>query len=271
MCRAAFSGLARRSARRANTITRTSTLMSACCRAALRCWQRARCNSCVKRLVEVIDMRFLPTLALLTLTGCMGKTAAPVGQTEGPVRQPETMRAMAVQAEHGMVASDNGIASDVGVRVLQSGGNAVDAAVATAFALAVAYPEAGNLGGGGFMVARLADGSRVALDFREKAPLRATHDMYLDAQGNVTTKSLIGHLASGVPGSVAGLYVAHQRFGSKPWKELIAPAIELAETGVPVDQHFADVVAAHEERLRQFAGSAALFLPGGKPLQAGTT
>jgi gamma-glutamyltranspeptidase/glutathione hydrolase len=214
-------------------------------------------------------MKFALTIAVLALTGCMGKTAAPIGQTEGPVRTGQTMRARAEQAEHGMVASDNGSAAEVGVRILQGGGNAVDAAVATAFALAVVYPEAGNLGGGGFLVARLADGSSVALDFREKAPLAATHDMYLDAQGNVTTKSLIGHLASGVPGSVAGLYAAHQRLGSLPWKDLIAPAIALAENGFTVDEHFADVVAAHEDRLKQFAGSAALLLPGGKPLQQG--
>ena len=215
-------------------------------------------------------MKLFPTLALLTLTGCMSKSPAPIGQTEGPVKASGALQADAVQATHGMVASDNAIASDVGVRVLQSGGNAVDAAVATAFALAVAYPEAGNLGGGGFLVARLADGKSIALDFREKAPLGASHDMFLDAQGNVTNKSLIGHLASGVPGSVAGLYAAHQRYGSKPWKELIAPAIELATKGFTVDQHFSETVGAHEERLKQFAGSAALFLPGGKPLQTGT-
>jgi gamma-glutamyltranspeptidase / glutathione hydrolase len=215
-------------------------------------------------------MKFARTLVALALTGCMGKTAPPIGQTEGPVRTGQTWRVRAVQGEHGMVASDNGIATDVGVRVLLNGGNAIDAAVATAFALAVAYPEAGNLGGGGFLIARLADGSSVALDFREKAPLAATHDMYLDAQGNVTTKSLIGHLASGVPGSVAGLYAAHQRLGSRPWKELIAPAIQLAENGFTVDEHFADVVAAHTERLQQFPASAALFLPGGKPLQNGS-
>ncbi len=214
-------------------------------------------------------MRLTHIIALLTLTGCMSKPGAPIGQTEGPVRPAESLHTAAAQAEHGMVASDNAIASDVGVRVLQSGGNAIDAAVATAFALAVAYPEAGNIGGGGFIVARLADGSRVALDFREKAPLAASHDMFLDAQGNVTTKSLIGHLASGVPGSVAGLYAAHQKYGTKPWKELLAPALELAEKGFAVDQHFADVVSAHEKRLAQFPGSAALLLPNGKPLQVG--
>lgn len=170
-----------------------------------------------------------------------------------------------------MVATDAPLATDVGVRMLEAGGNAVDAAVATAFALAVVYPEAGNLGGGGFIVARLADGSSVALDFREKAPRAATRDMYLDAQGNLTNKSLIGHLASGVPGAVAGLHAAHQRFGTKPWREVLAPAIALAENGFTVDQHFSAVIESHRERLSQFAGSAALLLPGGNPPAPGTT
>jgi len=121
------------------------------------------------------------------------------------------------------------------------------------------------------MVAHLADGSSVALDFREKAPMRATRDMYLDAQGNLTDKSLIGHLASGVPGAVAGLYAAHQRFGSKPWAEVLAPAIALAENGFTVDEHFAAVIESHRERLSQFAGSAALLLPDGNPPAPGTT
>lgn len=170
-----------------------------------------------------------------------------------------------------MVASDAALATDVGVQMLEAGGNAIDAAVATAFALAVVYPEAGNLGGGGFMVARLADGSSVALDFREKAPIAATRDMFLDAQGNLTSQSLIGHLASGVPGAVAGLYAAHQRLGSKPWPEVVAPAIELAEKGFVVDRHFAQGIESHRERLSQFPGSAQLLLPGGNPPAPGTT
>ncbi|HSL70393.1 MAG TPA: gamma-glutamyltransferase [Longimicrobiales bacterium] len=214
-------------------------------------------------------MKHFLLLAVITMTAC-GRGAAPVGQTEGPVSATGGQRPEVVQAEHGMIASDNALATEVGVSVLQNGGNAVDAAIATAFALAVAYPEAGNLGGGGFLLARLADGRSFALDFREKAPLRATHDMYLDSAGNVTSKSLIGHLASGVPGSVAGLWAAHERLGSRPWAELVAPAIQLAETGFTVDQHFAAVVADHEERLQQFAASAAHFLPDGKPLQTGS-
>ena len=111
---------------------------------------------------------------------------------------------------------------------MPQGGNAVDAAVATAFALAVVLPSAGNIGGGGFMVASVK-GERYALDFRETAPASASRDMYLDAKGETGDRSVTGHLAAGVPGSVAGLYAAHQKLGSKPWASLIEPAIRLAE------------------------------------------
>jgi gamma-glutamyltranspeptidase / glutathione hydrolase len=207
-------------------------------------------------------------LFVFALTACSSNP--PIGQTEGPL-QSGVLRTEVSQSSNGMVASDSRLAAEVGARVLANGGNAIDAAVATAFALAVVYPEAGNIGGGGFLVARMADGTTAALDFREKAPLAATRDMFLDTRGNVTDKSLIGHLASGVPGSVAGLWAAHQRFGSKQWAELIAPAIEYAERGFTVDAHFADVVRGHESRLKQFPGSAALFLPGGQPPSQGAT
>jgi gamma-glutamyltranspeptidase/glutathione hydrolase len=158
----------------------------------------------------------------------------------------------------------------VGLDVLRAGGNAVDAAVATAFALAVVYPEAGNIGGGGFMVGRMADGTNAALDFREKAPLAATRDMFLDAEGNTTDRSVTGHLASGVPGSVAGLHEAHTRFGTRPWAELLAPAIKLAEEGFVVDDALAESVVAAADRLRRFPASTALLLPAGQPLRAGS-
>jgi gamma-glutamyltranspeptidase/glutathione hydrolase len=166
--------------------------------------------------------------------------------------------------------TDAPLATRVGVDVLRSGGNAVDAAIATAFALAVVYPEAGNIGGGGFMVARMVDGSAAALDFREKAPLAAARDMYVDASGQTTDRSLIGHLASGVPGAVNGLYEAHRRFGTKPWPELLAPAIRLADDGFLVDDDFAGSVRNAADRLRRFEASASLFLPDGEPLRAGT-
>jgi gamma-glutamyltranspeptidase/glutathione hydrolase len=169
-----------------------------------------------------------------------------------------------------MVATDAPLATEVGVQVMRDGGNAVDAAIATAFALAVVYPEAGNLGGGGFMVARMADGTSASLDFREKAPLAATRDMYLDDDGNLSERSVLGHLASGVPGAVMGLWEAHRRFGSKSWPDLMAPAIALARDGFIVDSALAGSVSDAASRLRQFEGSAALFLPNGEPLQAGT-
>ena len=172
---------------------------------------------------------------------------------------------------NGMVATDEEHATRVGVDVLRAGGNAVDAAVATAFALAVTLPSAGNIGGGGFIVLRMPDGTIDALDFREMAPGAATRDMYLDAAGEPTDKSLVGHLASGVPGSVSGLWEAHRRYGSRPWAELVQPAIRLAADGVPVSPDLARAVSGQANRFRQFEGSAALFLPNGQPLAAGTT
>jgi gamma-glutamyltranspeptidase / glutathione hydrolase len=134
-----------------------------------------------------------------------------------------------------MVVSAHPLASEVGVDILRRGGNAMDAAVAVQFALAVVYPDAGNIGGGGFLVLRQQDGSVDALDYREKAPAAAHRDMYLDAQGNVVTElSFKGHLAAGVPGTVDGMVQAHERYGSMPWAELVQPAVELAAKGFPL-------------------------------------
>ncbi len=143
---------------------------------------------------------------------------------------------------NGMVVSAHPSASQVGLDILKKGGNAVDAAVAVQFALAVVYPGAGNLGGGGFMVYRSAGGELAALDFREKAPGRASRDMYLDPEGNaITDKSLFGHLAAGVPGSVDGMVKAHARFGKLSWTEVVQPALDLARNGFPItDQQAAE-------------------------------
>ncbi len=171
-----------------------------------------------------------------------------------------------------MVVTANAIATKVGVDVLASGGNAVDAAVATAFALAVAFPTAGNIGGGGFMVARV--GARpYALDFREAAPAAATRDMYLGSDGKPTRDSREGWRSAGVPGSVAGLFEAWQKLGSKKktWSELLAPSIELAERGFPVDASFPGTMDWAKARLAKFPASAALFLPNGAPPAVGTT
>ena len=173
---------------------------------------------------------------------------------------------------HGAVASAEAHASRVGIDVLRSGGNAVDAAIAVAFALAVTHPTAGNLGGGGFMLVRAPDGAASAFDYRETAPLAATHDMYLDAAGNVTKDSVLGARAAGIPGTVAGLALAHARFGSKPWRELVMPAITLAQDGHVLDavhaEDLADAVAAM--RAAGFVDSAKLYTaPSGALLLTG--
>src|SRR3990172_6294418 len=140
-----------------------------------------------------------------------------------------------VRSKNGMVVSASNLASKVGLQVLKAGGNAVDAAVATGFALAVTYPSAGNIGGGGFMNIRMADGRIAVIDYREVAPLAATRDMYLGPDGKLTNKSTLGYLASGVPGSVAGLAEALKKYGSLPLAKVMAPAIRLAEEGFVVD------------------------------------
>jgi gamma-glutamyltranspeptidase/glutathione hydrolase len=140
-----------------------------------------------------------------------------------------------ITSGNGMVVSAHHVASLIGVEILKKGGNAVDAAVATGFALAVCYPEAGNIGGGGFMLIRLADGKTEVLDYREKAPLEASRDMYLDSSGKVIDGSSTDtHLASGVPGSVDGLIEAHKKYGRLPFREVIQPAIDIAEKGYPL-------------------------------------
>ena len=140
-------------------------------------------------------------------------------------------------------------AAAVAERILLEGGNAVDAAIATAFVLAVTFPEAGNLGGGGFMTVHL-DGRQQFLDFRETAPAGATRDMYLDAAGKaIPDASLIGALAAGVPGTVAGLWAAHQRYGTLPWKRLVTPAIRLAREGFAVEPQLAGLLAEQRTEL----------------------
>ncbi|WP_343564927.1 gamma-glutamyltransferase [Sphingobacterium sp.] len=147
------------------------------------------------------------------------------------------------------VVTAHPLASEVGVMILKKGGNAIDAAVAVQFALAVVYPNAGNIGGGGFMLYRDHQGQYDALDFRETAPKKAHRDMYLDAQNNVIPDlSLYSQLASGVPGSVAGMWDAHQKYGKLAWKELLAPAIELAKKGFKISERQASEFESHKER-----------------------
>ncbi len=208
-------------------------------------------------------------LCTLSLVGCaeMAVVADPPGFTDTWVY---SWDAAPVAAREGMVVTTDAYATRVGLDVLEAGGNAVDAAVATHFALAVVNPEAGNIGGGGFMVLRTAEGEAAALDFREKAPLAATRDMFLDAQGNVTDRSVLGHLASGVPGSVAGMWEAHQRYGSIPWEDLVQPAIDLAD-GVVVTERIWGSINNLKEALAMYPATAAAFLPGGAPPVVGDT
>src|SRR5881396_2273350 len=170
-----------------------------------------------------------------------------------------TLRSHPVTARHAMVVSAHPLATQAGVEILKQGGNAIDAAVAVGFALEVVLPDAGNIGGGGFIVHRTAGGEVSALDYREAAPATATHDMFLDSAGNPTKKSEVGHLATGVPGSVAGLHEAWQKYGTLPWATLIAPAIRLAQ-GHVVDSARSRDIASDRELLAQFPASREQFL-----------
>ncbi|MEJ5062066.1 gamma-glutamyltransferase [Erwinia sp. MYb375] len=166
-----------------------------------------------------------------------------------------------VKAQHGMVASVDATATEVGVKILEQGGNAVDAAVAVGYALAVTHPQAGNLGGGGFMLLRTASGNTTSIDFREMAPVHASRDMFLDAAGNADSKkSLTSHLASGVPGTVAGFSLASQKYGTLPLSTLIKPALELARKGIVVNDSLADDLNVYgKEVLVGHANSKAIF------------
>jgi gamma-glutamyltranspeptidase / glutathione hydrolase len=167
----------------------------------------------------------------------------------------------AVRGEHGMVASRSMLASQVGADIMRGGGNAIDATVATAFALAVTYPAAGNLGGGGFMLIRLADGRVVSNDHREKAPAGAQRDMYLDKDGNVVPGlSTDSHLAAGVPGSVDGLLDVLARYGTLSRQRVLAPAIKLAKDGFVLNYDLARDFQSAAEQFRRYPGSAKVFL-----------
>lgn len=176
-----------------------------------------------------------------------------------------------IQSAHGMVASEQELATKVGVDILKRGGNAIDAGVAVGFALAVVLPNAGNIGGGGFMMIHDAKtGKNVALDFREMAPARASRDMYLDDKGNVVPgRSLYSHLAVGVPGTVAGLTHALNKYGTMKLWEVMAPAIKLANDGYPVSPSLALILAAERDHLGQWDSSKAIFFKDGRPLKAG--
>jgi len=173
-----------------------------------------------------------------------------------------------------MVVTREPHATDVGVKVLQGGGNAVDAAVAVAFALAVTHPSAGNLGGGGFMLVRLADGTSTFIDFRERGPISASRNMYLDpATGQATKDSQLGYRASGVPGTVRGMELAHAKYGKTAWKALVQPSVELASEGFPVPWGLSQALRGKitSEKLAQFPESKRIFLRDGAFYEVGET
>ena len=179
-----------------------------------------------------------------------------------------------VRAPHAMVASTSRLASEIGTEVMKRGGNAVDAAVAVAFALAVVYPEAGNLGGGGFMLIRFRDGQTSAIDYREVAPLAATRDMYLDAKGELIKgegSSTVGYRAPGVPGTVAGLEMALKKYGSGKfnWRQLIEPARRLATQGFKLSHRIAGTLKDNARKLSLYEDSRKIFLNSGNHFKEG--
>lgn len=229
-----------------------------------------------------VSRHFLFALVAFTAAACSPRVQEPPVQLiPAPPATPAQTNLFAAEQEwafpagsvvpstsrDGMVTSTDRVASEIGAEILRRGGNAVDAAIATHFALAVVNPEAGNIGGGGFLVARIG-GESFALDFREKAPGAATRDMYLNERGEATDRSRSGHLASGVPGSVAGMWAAHQRFGTLPWAELVAPAIALAD-GIVMHERLAQSLSDYEQRLSRDAGTAATFLIDGRAPRVG--
>lgn len=218
----------------------------------------------------MITTRFcqLSWSVMLCFSLVQGASAAPAPVSYGV----ETDTFHPVKEQHGMVASVDALATQVGVDILRQGGNAVDAAVAVGFALAVTHPQAGNLGGGGFMMLRTASGRTTAIDFREMAPARASRDMFLDANGNADSKrSLTSHLATGTPGSVAGFALAAQKYGTLPLSRLLAPAIKLARDGFVVNDALADDLNTYgKEVLLAHPNSKAIFFKAnGAPYQKG--
>lgn len=201
---------------------------------------------------QPFNRTLIATALVLTVSGVQAASQAPVA------------------GENGMVVTAQHLATHVGVDVLKAGGNAVDAAVAVGYALAVVYPAAGNLGGGGFMTVQLADGRKTFLDFREKAPLAATADMYLDKEGKVIEGlSAKGHLAVGVPGTVSGMEAALNKYGTLKRAQVIAPAIKLAENGFELEQGDIDLLHTATGEFEKDKDLRAIFLHNGQPMQVG--
>ena len=184
------------------------------------------------------------------------------------VLSPLLHAAVPVRARKAMVVSREANATDAGLAVLAAGGNAVDAAIAVGLALAVTHPSAGNLGGGGFLLVRMADGRTNFIDFRERAPEKATRDMYLDKDGRPTRDSLVGWRAAGIPGTVRGFELAHRRYGKAKWADLVSPAVKLAQQGFPITYGLANSLK-NSKLLAQFADSRRIFQRDGKFYEPG--
>jgi len=203
--------------------------------------------------------RLLLALAILTALGALHQ-----------IQVIDAASFPAASGRGGAVASGESASTEVGLETLRAGGNAVDAAVATALALAVVHPEAGNLGGGGFAVVRM-EGQLASLDFREAAPATASRDMYLDAEGlPVDDASRVGPLAAGVPGSPAGLFELHQRFGDLPWSQVVTPARLLAAEGFTITRRLHRSLSSERENLARFPETARVWLPEGRPPAVGS-
>jgi len=190
---------------------------------------------------------------------CYAAALAPLARCEASVR-----------AERGMIVCSESLACEAGAEILRAGGNAIDAAVAVGFALAVTYPAAGNIGGGGFMLIRLAKGEAVVVDYREEAPGAASHDMFLDTRGDlIPGASIRGALAAAVPGTVAGLALAEEKYGNLGLARVLKPAIRLAQGGFPVGYSLNQSFRGHQEFLSQFPESRRIFLRDGRPYAPG--
>jgi len=228
------------------------------------------------RASSVVRRASWPLLAALLVAACGPSTpvTAPVpGPTSGiNPSWAYAGKARVAEGSKAMVVAGSPIAAQVGRDILQAGGNAVDAATAVGFAMAVVHPEAGNIGGGGFSMIRMAaTGEVAALDYREAAPGRGSRDMYLDLRGNPSDLSVTGALAAGVPGAVAGLIEQHRKYGRLPFAQVIEPAITLARDGFLVDEYRQNSIESDRDRLYLFPASRRQFLPDGHAPRAGTT
>jgi gamma-glutamyltranspeptidase/glutathione hydrolase len=200
-------------------------------------------------------MRFLLT-ALLLWTAALGQE---VSQSGRELRGERPMVSQPERARHAIVASAHELASKVGIEILRKGGNSVDAAVAVAFALAVVHPEAGNLGGGGYMVIRMADGRAGSIDYRETAPAAAKLGLFRNP-----VEAQVGYKASAIPGTVAGMALAHRTYGVLPWRTVLEPARRLAHDGFPASQRLELILGLQVSVMKQFPATARVFLHGSR-------